>query len=217
MTPEHWTAVDRYFAELLVPNDPALEGALASSEAAGLPPIQVSPLQGKFLWLLAKVCGARSILEIGTLGGYSALWLARALPPGGRLVTLEVDPKHAEVALGNLARAGLADRVEIKVGRAVDTLPRLQGPFDLIFIDADKAGYPDYLRLSLGLSRPGTVIVADNVVRRGEVIDPDSADHGVKGVRKFNELGAAAPRLGATALQTVGAKGYDGFVVAIVT
>ena len=216
MTPEHWTAVDRYFAELLVPNDPALEGALASSEAAGLPPIQVSPLQGKFLWLLAKVCGARSILEIGTLGGYSALWLARALPPGGRLVTLEVDPKHAEVALGNLARAGLADRVEIKVGRAVDTLPRLQGPFDLIFIDADKAGYPDYLRLSLGLSRPGTVIVADNVVRRGEVIDADSADQGVQGVRKFNELVAAEPRLGATALQTVGAKGYDGFVVAIV-
>jgi predicted O-methyltransferase YrrM len=223
MSAETWTAVDRYFADLLIGPDAALDAALASSAAAGLPAIQVSAAQGKFLHLLARAIGARKILEVGTLGGYSTIWLARALARDGaaKLVTLEYEPKHAEVARSNLARAGLGDRVDVRVGRAIDTLPVLQsegaGPFDLVFIDADKVGYPGYLEWSIRLSRPGGVIIADNVVRKGAIIDRGSTDANVRAVRRFNELLAADKRLTATAVQTVGAKGYDGFVMAIVT
>ncbi len=221
MTQEQWTAVDRNITDLLVPPDPALDAALQASAAAGLPPHNVSPNQGKLLQLLARVQGARTILEIGTLGGYSTIWLARALPADGRLVTLEADPKHAEVARANIARAGLADVVELCLGRALDTLPRLaaegRGPFDLIFIDADKPSNPDYLAWALRLSRRGSLIIADNVVRDGAVLDAASGDPSVQGVRCFNELLAAEPRVSATAIQTVGAKGYDGFAIALVT
>jgi predicted O-methyltransferase YrrM len=221
MDREQWAAVDRYLTDLLVRPDAALEAALQDSAAAGLPSINVSPTLGKFLYLLARVQGARTILEIGTLGGYSTIWLARALPADGRLVTLEAEPKHAEVAHANLARAGLADVVEVRLGPALETLPQLaaegRGPFDLIFIDADKPAYPDYLAWSLRLSRKGSLIVADNVVRNGAVIDPASDDPLVQGVRRFNELLAAEPRVSATALQTVGGKGYDGFALALVT
>jgi predicted O-methyltransferase YrrM len=221
MSQEQWTAVDRYLTDLLVPADAALEAALGDSAAAGLPAINVSPNQGKLLHLLARLQGARTVLEIGTLGGYSTIWLARALPAGGRLVTLEADAKHAEVARANIARAGLADVVEVRLGPALETLPRLaaegRGPFDLIFIDADKEGYPDYLTWSLRLSRRGSLIVADNVVRKGAVIDPASDDPRVQGARRFNELLAAEPRVSATAIQTVGSKGYDGFALALVT
>jgi predicted O-methyltransferase YrrM len=220
MSEQTWDAVDDYLSELLVPADPALAAALADSRAAGLPEIAVAPNQGRLLELLARMCGARRILEIGTLGGYSAIWLARALPDGGRLTTLEYEPRHAEVARGNIARAGLADRVEVVVGAALDTLPELAaggaGPFDLIFIDADKDNYPGYLDWSLRLSRPGTVLVADNVVRNGGVIEPDHTDPRVRGVREFLARVAAEPRLSATALQTVGTKGYDGFAIALV-
>jgi predicted O-methyltransferase YrrM len=220
MTPEPWAAVDRYFADLFAPSDPALEAALRDSAAAGLPAIQVTPNLGKLLHLLARVQGARSILEIGTLGGYSTIWLARALPAEGRLITLEADPKHAEIARTNIARAGLSDVVELRLGRAQETLPQLaaegRGPFDLIFIDADKPGYPDYLAWALRLSRRGSLIVADNVVRKGAVIDAASDDPRVQGVRRFNELLAAEPRVSATAIQTVGSKGYDGFAIALV-
>jgi predicted O-methyltransferase YrrM len=220
VTQQRWTAVDGYFSDLLVRSDPALDTALADSAAAGLPPINVAPNQGKFLHLLARMRGARTILEIGTLGGYSTIWLARALPEGGRMITLERDPKHAEVARANLARAGLSEVVEIRQGPALDTLPALAseaaGPFDLIFIDADKPSLAEYLRWSVTLSRPGTVIVADNVVRNGAVIDPDSADEAVQGARRFTDAVAAEPRLSATAIQTVGAKGYDGFALALV-
>ena len=221
MTQERWTAVDRYLTDLLERPDPALEVALQASAAAGLPPISVPPNQGKFLMLLAQMQGARAILEIGTLGGYSTIWLARALPAGGRLVTLEADAKHADVARANLARAGLAEVVELRLGPARETLPRLaaegRGPFDLIFIDADKQGYPEYFAWALKLSRRGSVILADNVVRDGAVIDAASDDPRVQGVRRFNELLAAEPRVSATALQTVGGKGYDGFALALVT
>jgi predicted O-methyltransferase YrrM len=221
MTNEQWSAVDRYLADLFVPPDPALDKALRDSAAAGLPTINVPPTQGKLLMLLAQIQGARSILEIGTLGGYSTIWLARALPPGGRLVTLEADQGHAQIARANLARAGLADVVELRVGWAAETLPRLlaegRGPFDLIFIDADKPSYPDYLTWALKLSRRGSLIIADNVVRNGAVADPNSDDPRVQGVRRFNELLAAEPRVSATAIQTVGSKGYDGFAIAIVT
>lgn len=217
---DQWKAVDRYIADLFVPPDPALDAALETSAAAKLPAINVSPNQGKLLMLVARLMGARRILEIGTLGAYSTIWLARGLAEGGRLVTLEYDPRHAEVARANLARAGLAGVVEVRVGRAIDTLPKLAaeggGPFDLIFIDADKPSYPDYLAWSLRLARPGTLIVADNVVRDGAVVDPKSADPNVQGVRRFNELLAAEPRVSATVLQTVGGKGYDGFAVALV-
>ncbi|BCJ29496.1 O-methyltransferase [Actinocatenispora sera] len=220
MSEHTWDAVDDYLSELLVPADPALAAALADSRAAGLPEIAVAPNQGRLLELLARMCGARRILEIGTLGGYSTIWLARALPDGGRLTSLEYEPRHAEVARANIARAGLADRVEIVVGAALDTLPELAaggaGPFDLIFIDADKDNYPGYLDWSLRLSRPGTVLVADNVVRNGGVIEPDHADPRVRGVREFLARVAAEPRLSATALQTVGTKGYDGFAIALV-
>lgn len=218
---ERWTEVDGYINEMLVGPDPALEAALRANAAAGLPAIDVSPSQGKFLHLVALIQGARSILEVGTLGGYSTIWLARALPPGGRLVTLEVDPKHAEVARANLDAAGVGDLVELRVGAALDTLPQLvdegAGPFDLIFIDADKPSNPDYFTWALKLARVGSVIIIDNVVREGEVIDAGSDDPGVQGARKLNELLAAEPRVSATAIQTVGSKGYDGFAIAVVT
>ncbi len=221
MSQDRWTAVDSYISDLLVRPDEALEAALEGSEAAGLPAIQVAANQGKLLHLLARLQGARSILEVGTLGGYSTIWLARALPPGGRLITLELEPRHAEVARANIARAGLAERVEVRVGPASQSLPRLtqEGvePFDLVFIDADKEGYPDYLGWALRLTRPGSLIVADNVVRGGALIDPDSSDPRVQAVRRFIELVAAEPRLDATVIQTVGSKGYDGLAFALVT
>ena len=220
MSKKKWTAVDRYISEALIPADPVLEAALTASKKAGLPEIAVSPSQGKFLMILAQAIGARSILEMGTLGGYSTIWLARALPTDGKLITLEFDPKHAEVARANVAAAGFGDKVEVRVGKALDTLPELAaeglGPFDLIFIDADKGNYPGYLEWALKLSRPGTLIIGDNVVRDGKVIDRDDADPSIQGVRQMNEIIAADPRLTATAIQTVGSKGYDGFMIAIV-
>ena len=220
-----WASVDRYFSDLLLPSDHAdhaLEAALEASVAAGLPAINVSPNQGKLLMLLARVHGARRILEIGTLGAYSTIWLARGLPAdgSGRVTTLEYDPKHAEVARANLDRAGLTHIVDLRVGAALDTLPQLAaeglGPFDFIFIDADKVNYPSYWTWSLSLSRPGSLIVIDNVVRNGGIIDANSSDKNIQGVRRFNELLAAETRVTATAIQTVGAKGYDGFAVALV-
>jgi len=220
MSPELWTAVDDYFDRALVPSDPALEAALAASVAAGLPRIGVAPNQGKMLQLLARLQGARRILEVGTLGGYSTIWLARALPPGGHLVTLEVDPKHAEVALGNIAGAGLADVVDLRLGPALETLPKLAteegGPFDLIFIDADKPSNPEYFAWAIELARPGTLIIVDNVVRHGEVIDPGNSDPDNEGVHRLNALIASEPRVSAMAMQTVGRKGHDGFVMALV-
>jgi predicted O-methyltransferase YrrM len=218
---DQWSAVDSYIADLFLVPDPALEAALASSAAAGLPAISVSPTQGKLLHVLARVQGARRILEIGTLGGYSTIWLARALPADGRLISLEVDPKHAEVAQTNLDRAGLSSAVEIRLGPALDTLPKLvsegRGPFDLIFIDADKPGYADYLKWSLKLARQGTLIIADNVVRKGAVADSGSKDENVQGIRKFNEALAAEKRVTTTVIQTVGSKGYDGLALILVT
>jgi len=218
MTQQRWTEVDRYITDLLVPPDPALDAALRASAAAGLPPIQVSPNQGKLLMLLAQLQGARNVLEIGTLGGYSTIWLARGLSKDGRLITLEASPKHAELARGNIARAGLADVVEIILGRAIDTLPQLaakgRGPFDLIFIDADKPSLPDYFTWSLKLSRPGSVIIIDNVIRHGTVIDAASTAPDIQGARRMNEMMAAEKRVTATAIQTVGSKGYDGFAIA---
>jgi predicted O-methyltransferase YrrM len=215
-----WSAVDRYFGSSLGDSDEALIAGLRASESAGLPAIQVSPLQGKLLHLLARAIGARRILEIGTLGGYSATWLARALAPGGRLITLELEPRHAEIARANLERAGVADRVEIRLGPAEESLAQLARehaePFDLVFIDADKAGYSTYLEGALRLSRKGTVIVADNVVRRGDVADASSSDPSVVGVRRMTERLAKDPRLSATVVQTVGVKGYDGMTVALV-
>ncbi len=213
------TAVDRYLNETLLPADAVLEAALAANAAAGLPEIDVAPNQGKFLHLLARLCGARRILEIGTLGGYSTIWLARALPHGGRLVTLEFEPKHARVAAANISRAGLAQVVEIRVGAALESLARLveEGtePFDMIFIDADKPNNPHYLEWAMKLSRTGTLIVLDNVIRDGEVADAASRDEKAIGVRRCLEMIAAEPRLEATALQTVGSKGWDGFAMAL--
>ncbi len=221
-----WSAVDRYITDLLVPEDSALKDALRDSAAAGLPPIAVTPNQGKLLELLVRVQNARTILELGTLGGYSTIWLTRGLPPGGRLVTLEAEPQFAEVARANIARAGFGEVVELRVGPALETLPELAaegaGPFDLIFIDADKGNYPGYFEWSLKLSRPGTLIVGDNVVRDGAILDPDAKDpltgdtNLIRGVRRFYELLSAEPRVSATAIQTVGGKGYDGFALAIV-
>jgi predicted O-methyltransferase YrrM len=215
-----WTKVDEYLGDLLSPTDEDLEAALQANEKAGLPPIDVSRLLGKFLNLLVRISGARRVLEIGTLGGYSTIWLARALPEGGRIVSLESDLHHADVATLNLHNAGVLDRVDMFIGQAIDSLPILEasgdGPFDLIFIDADKESYAEYLDWSLKLSHPGTVIVADNVVRDGKVVEPDNADPRIQGVRRFNERLAAEPRLSATALQTVGPKGYDGFALAVV-
>ncbi|HEX4944839.1 MAG TPA: O-methyltransferase [Usitatibacteraceae bacterium] len=221
MSKDTWNAVDQYLTDTLVRPDAVLEAALRESEAAGLPAIHVSPPQGKLLNLLARVQGARNILEIGTLGGYSTIWLARALPPGGgRIVTLEVDATHAKVARANLARAGFANMVQVRLGRAIDTLPELEhegaGPFDLVFIDADKPSNPEYFAWALKLSRRGTVIVVDNVVRNGKVADGKSGDPAVQGVRRLNLMMASEPRVSATAIQTVGSKGYDGFAIALV-
>lgn len=217
---QRWTAVDDYLTGLMVPADPALDGALRDSAAAGLPAIQVTPNLGKLLHLLARAQGARRILEVGTLGGYSTIWLARALVPAGRLVTLESEPRHADVARANLQRAGLAEAVEIRVGRALDTLPTIEadgvGPFDVIFIDADKQNNPEYFAWALKLSRVGTMIIIDNVVRNGAVIDVDNHDPAILGVRRLNQLLGSEPRVSATALQTVGGKGYDGFALALV-
>jgi len=212
-----WDDVDAYITNLFIGRDDALEAALEASDDAGLPPIAVSPPLGKFLMLLAGAIGARTILEIGTLGGYSTIWLARALSGDARLVTLELDQKHADVARANMERAGVSDRVEIVVGPALQTLNGVEGPFDLIFIDADKDNYPGYFEHSVRLSRPGTVIVADNVVRDGEVVNEATEDPRIRGVRRFNELVASEPRVRATAIQTVGSKGYDGFAFIFVT
>jgi predicted O-methyltransferase YrrM len=221
VNPETWTAVDRYATDLLVRPADALVAALAANQAAGLPAIDVSAPQGKFLRLLAQTMGARRILEVGTLGGYSTLWFAGALPPRGRVVTLELDPHHANIAAANIARAGLADRVEIRVGPAADSLRQLIDEsaelFDLAFLDADKASLADYYTLTRRLCRTGAVIIADNVVRKGAVLDAASTDEAVQGVRRFNDLVAADPGVDATILQTVGAKGYDGMTIVRVT
>src|SRR5271156_4483988 len=220
MDKQLWTAVDQYTTALLMPHDAALDAALADSEAAGLPPISVSPSQGKLLMLLAQLAGAARILEIGTLGGYSSIWLARALGPGGRLITLEADPKHAEVARGYIARAGFAQMVQVRLGDARASIQKLGeeglGPFDLFFIDADKQSIPHYLEWSLKLSRPGSLIIVDNVVRDGALIDGQSNDASVQGARRMHEMLAADPRISATTIQTVGSKGYDGFTLALV-
>jgi len=218
MTDNEWTAVDRYITDLLVPADPSLDAALESSTAAGLPAIAVSPALGKLLHVLAKAVGAKRILEIGTLGGYSTIWLARALPADGRVVTLEIDPKHAEVACRNFERAGVADRVDLKLGPALDVLPTLrsQAPFDFVFIDADKGGYAAYLPWAITLSRAGALIIADNVVRAGKITDAASTDENIWGIRRFNEALAAERRVVATEIQTVGVKGYDGIAVMVV-
>ena len=217
MTQEQWTRVDDYISSLMLPADTALEAALTASSAAGLPAINVAPNQGKFLSLLAQMQGATRILEIGTLAGYSTIWLARALPSSGRLVSLELDPKHAQVAQANLDRAGLSALVEIRVGRALDSLAALVNegvpPFDLVFIDADKQSIPDYFQWSLKLTRPGSVIVVDNVIRKGAVLDAASSDANVQGVRRFNEIVSKTPSVSATTVQTVGSKGYDGFAL----
>jgi len=215
-----WSEVDGYLSGLLAPPDDVLAAARAANAAAGLPAIDLSPLQGKVLHLLARAIRASNVLEIGTLGGYSTIWLARALPDGGRVVTLEANPDHARVARTNFERAGLAEKIELRLGMASETMPQLvvegRGPFDLIFIDADKPSLPEYLRGSLRLSRPGTLIVVDNVVRGGFVIDATSADPTIQGVRNFLELVASEPRVSASALQTVGVKGHDGFAILIV-
>jgi predicted O-methyltransferase YrrM len=214
MTQEKWNAVDGYIGEVMVKQDAALSAALHSSAENGLPQINVAANQGKLLQILAQTVGAQRILEIGTLGGYSTIWLARALPAGGKMITLEADPKHAKVAEANLARAGLGGVVEVRLGKALDTLPKIaaekSGPFDFIFIDADKENIPAYFDWALKLSRKGTLIIVDNVVRKGAVIDASSGDASVQGVRKFNERVAAEPRVSATTIQTVGSKGYDG-------
>jgi predicted O-methyltransferase YrrM len=221
MTENQWTKVDRYIDDLFGTSDPALDAALKACVEAGLPPINVSPSQGKFLFILAKAIGARHVLEMGTLGGYSTIWLARALPPDGRLVTIEVDPKHAAVASENFARAELAHLIDLRPGSALDVLPQLVGaresPFDMIFIDADKENYPDYLEWSITLAHAGTLIIADNVVREGAVVDSHSEDPRVQAVRRFNTALAADSRVSATEIQTVGSKGYDGFAAIVVT
>ena len=212
--------VDQYLSGLFAPHDAALQNALTASAAAGLPEIQVSATQGKLLHMMVRLMKARTILEIGTLGGYSAIWMARALPADGLLVTLEFDPKHAEVARKNLDAAGLSDRVDIRLGRALDTLPQIAGegldPFDIVFIDADKESNPDYFTWALKLTRPGSLILVDNVVRDGAVLDADSADVSVKGTRRVLEMMASDPRVSATALQSVGQKGWDGLAMGVV-
>jgi predicted O-methyltransferase YrrM len=217
MSQELWTKVDAYIEEMLVGEDEALMEARRASEGAGLPAIAVTPGQGKLLMLMAQMIGARKILEVGTLGGYSTIWLARALPEGGRVITLEYEEKHAAVARKNIARAGLSEVVELQVGDARETMPRLlaegRAPFDLIFIDANKDGCPNYFKWSVEMSRKGSVIIVDNVVRDGAVIDPGSKDPNIQGIRRFNEMAGVEPGVSATALQTVGSKGYDGFAV----
>ncbi|MFB6393608.1 O-methyltransferase [Polymorphospora lycopeni] len=220
MTNDAWESVDRYFSDLLIPADPVLAAVLRANQEAGLPAMDVAPNQGKLLMLLARISGARRVLEIGTLGAYSTIWLARGIPADGRIVTLEADPSYAAVARANLDRAGVAGRVDLRVAPALDTLPELlaqdAGPFDLVFIDADKPNNPHYLEWALRLTRPGSLVIGDNVVRDGHVVDPDSPDDRVRGVRTFLEMTGAHPRLDATALQTVGAKGWDGFSLAVV-
>jgi predicted O-methyltransferase YrrM len=220
MAENQWTEVEQYFSKRLLPSDPILESALEACATAGLPAISVSPNEGKLLQILAQIVGARSILEIGTLGAYSTIWLARGLRAGGHLITLEVDPKHADVAQVNVSRAGLQDVVEVRIGNALEIIPQLsaqrRGPFDLIFIDADKQNIPTYFEWALKLSRPGSLIVVDNVVRSGAVIDADSTDPSVQGVRRFIELLGAESSASGTAIQTVGSKGYDGFAVVLV-
>lgn len=221
MNKETWTAVDEYVKGKLLEVDDALDAALTNSEMSGLPAIAVAPVQGKFLQLLASIQGARSILEIGTLGAYSTIWLARALPDGGKLVSLEYDQKHAEVAQQNVEHAGFGDRVEIIHGAALDTLPSLvsdsRSPFDFVFIDADKQNNPHYVNWALKLTRPGSIIIVDNVVRNGTIAESNSDDPDVQGARALFDLIENEPKLDATALQTVGVKGYDGFVMAVVT
>jgi predicted O-methyltransferase YrrM len=211
-----WSSVDRYINEALIEHDEALETALRASERAGLPPIAVSPAQGRLLQLLARAMNARAILEIGTLGGYSTIWLARALPSDGRLISLEINSRYAEVACANIANADLADRVEVRVGPALEELPKLEGPFDLVFIDADKGNNAEYFSWALRLARRGSLIVVDNVVREGGIVNADARDAGAEGVRRLFDLLAAEPRVSATAIQTVGEKGYDGFALALV-
>jgi predicted O-methyltransferase YrrM len=221
MTKKVWEAVDTYFDKMLIPHDSTLDDALAAAAAAKLPAIQVSSVQGKFLHLLARILGARNILEIGTLGGYSTIWMARALPEGGRIITLEADPKHAEVARKNFARAGVEGKVELRLGKALDTLPKVasdgRGPFDLFFIDANKSNMPEYFEWSLKLARPGSVIIADNVVREGAVLDTKSKDADIQGIRRFLEMVGKEKRASGTALQTVSTKNYDGFALVLVT
>jgi predicted O-methyltransferase YrrM len=213
----NWADVDRYLSKAVIPPDPVLEHALDAAKKAGLPAIQVSPQQGKLLMLLAQMVGAQRILEIGTLAGYSTIWLGRGLPPQGKLITLEADPKHAEVARSNIARANFADLVEVRLGRALDSLPKLAAekvaPFDMFFIDADKKNIPEYFTWCLRFSHPGSVIVVDNVVREGAVIDPQAQEAGIQGIRRFFEIAAAETRVTGTALQTVGAKGHDGLAI----
>lgn len=220
MTQELWTSVDNYLLSKLHPGDESLIAAVHASDEAGLPAIQVSPMQGKFLYILAKVHNARRILEIGTLGGYSTIWMARALPDDGRLITMEINAKHAEVAKSNVERAGVSHKVEILVGNALELLPELEkrndAPFDLAFIDADKVSIPTYFESALRMSRPGSLILVDNVVRDGAVIEENSEDTSVQGVRALNEMIAASSRVTATVLQTVGIKGYDGLAIALV-
>jgi len=215
-----WAEVDAYIEQALLAEDPVLAATLRASDEAGLPPINVAPNQGKLLMLLARIRGARRILEVGTLGGYSTIWLGRSLPVDGLLLSLEIDPHHAEVARANVAAAGLADRVEILLGPAIETLSRLEAegtePFDFVFIDADKQSNSDYFNAAVRMSRPGTVIVVDNVVRNGAVADAGSSDPSVQGVRRLNQVMAAEPRVSVTAVQTVGIKGYDGFALALV-
>jgi predicted O-methyltransferase YrrM len=215
-----WSTVDTYFADLLAPTDPLLDAALAANNAADLPAIDVTRNQGKFLQVLVQIAQAKRVLELGLLGGYSTIWMARGLPQGGRIISLERSQKHADVARGNLTRAGLIDRVEIRVGPALESLPVLvsegAGPFDLIFLDADKPNNANYLRWALKLARPGTVIVVDNIVRDGKVIEADSDDENVQGSRRTAEALAAEPSLSSVVMQTVGSKGYDGFAVAVV-
>ena len=220
MSDDLWANVDEYITSTVVQPDSALEDALAATAAAGLPPIAVSAPQGKLLALLVTLVGAVNVLEIGTLGGYSTIWMAQALPPGGTLISLEVDPRHAEVARKNIASAGLDGVAQVRLGAALDTLPQLEaegaGPFDLAFVDADKVNIPAYFDWCVKLSRPGAVIVVDNVIRRGAVVDSGSDDSAVQGVRRLNELLAVERRVSATTIQTVGAKGYDGFTLAVV-
>lgn len=218
MNPERWSQVDRYIKDQIVPHDPIFDAVLTASQEAGLPSIQVSSAQGKLLQILAQTQGASRILEIGTLGGYSTLWMAKALPQWGRLITLEIDPSHAATARANFKRAGVESVVELIEGPALETLPRLEiegfGPFDLIFIDADKPGNPDYFSWALRLSCKGSLIIVDNVIRNGDVLDEKGADAKVQGVRKLFEMISREPRVNATAIQTVGEKGYDGFILA---
>ncbi len=221
MTQERWTEVDRYLDNLLLSSDPVLEATLEASSAADLPTVNVAPNQGKLLHLLVLACGARTVLEIGTLGGYSTIWLARSLPSSGRLVSLETDPRHAAVARESIASAGLSDIVEVVLGPALESLPKLKAqhrpPFDLVFIDADKPSTAEYFAWSLEMSHVGTVIIVDNVVRGGRVCEPGSVDPNVQGMRRFLDKVAVEPRVSATAVQTLGVKGYDGFLLAVVT